>query len=203
MYDRTRCDASKGCPIEKAHGAVKDVCATLRLSPRFVESVLDQVQNLLRDRADAAKAQAMSLAVKRTKLQEKERRLTAVFLAGDLASTTYREMSSQIRTELSTVATELERASADPSKIFQAVESTLRRVENVGGIGDQLSDGRHTELLRTVFKSVVLDENGVVGVELWPQFDLLLNQGLADNANGVAVALVEKMSGTVRAAAAA
>jgi len=197
MYDRTRCDASKGCPIEKAHVALKDVCATLRLAPQFVESVLGEVRKLLKDRADAARTQAMSLAVKRTKLREKERRLTEVFLAGDLVSATYREMSSQIRTELSAVSTEIERASVDPSMIFEGVGSILRRAETVGSIDDQLSDGRHAELLRTVFKSVVLDENGVVGVELWPQFEPLLNQATSKNASLVAVELLEKTSGTV------
>lgn len=200
MYDRSRCGAIKGCPIEKAHEAVKEFCATMLLSPEFTESVLSEVRRILKTRADADRTRAAALAVKRTTLHEKERRLTEVFLAGDLESATFREMSAQVRVELADVTRDIERAHVDPSEILKRVELILHRAESIGRVSDHLSDGRQTELLRAVFKSIVLDETGVVGFELWSQMEVLMDQKAVHAPTDVAAKLVETTVGSTAGA---
>lgn len=170
-YNRALCPAVKYCKTTTAHAAIDQVCGQLQLSPSTVVALLQAVHEHVQHRQATDRRLLNSLRMKRTKLVEQEATLTSGFASGDVSPNAYKTAATKLRNQVHHLETEIRRLTQEPQVIESRVRALLDRAANVAELQEQLSESRRIELLRAVFKTIVLDDTGVVGFTLHPPFD--------------------------------
>ncbi len=176
-YNRALCSAAKYSSATAVHRAVEELCWKLRLSSTIVDAILKEARRVVQARTANSNQRVNSLRMQRSKLVEREMRLTEGFVSGDIPSNAYKTTGTKLKEELGRVETECSRLQRSPNEILTAVEEMLSRAATIWELHEQLNETRRIELLRSVFQTVVLNETGMVGFTLRPPFDAIFTDG--------------------------
>jgi site-specific DNA recombinase len=172
-YDKARCDAAEGCPATAAHDGVRRICESLALGSDTIAQVRRHAELIVNDLARESGSAVSALEQQRATLLRRELQLTESFLSRDVSPEAYRSAASAGRRRVETVDAEIKRLQRRPEALLSMIDDMLAGVANVAQLGDAIPCGRSSELLRTVFRSIVLDRSGVVGIALRSPFDSL------------------------------
>lgn len=189
-YNKALCSNGKGCSAKEAHEAIEQVCAKLHLSPATSEAILKAAQQILTERHTDADRRLNSLRMKRSKLLEREMKLTEGFVAGDISPNAYKTTGAKVKDELRRIESESARLQQSPGQIIGRVEEILKRADTVWELHERLNNNRQFELLRFVFKTIVLDDTGVVGFALRAPFDVIFKSDQDAKPHEVAATIV-------------
>jgi site-specific DNA recombinase len=170
-YNKSLCDVRGGCPAALAHEGVRRACVSLALSSDTIAQVRRHAELIVNDLARDSGRAVSGLEQQRANLLRRELQLTESFLSRDVSPEAYRSAASAERRRIEAVDAEISRLQARADDLLSAVEDMLVGVGNVAQLANAIPDGRSSELLRIVFRSVVLDHAGVVGLALRPPFD--------------------------------
>ena len=122
-----------------------------------------------------------------------EMRLTEAFTAGDVSANSYKEKAADLRNTRSRLQRDLERLTVSPESLRSRVTKSLQLATSLFDLYEQFNDIRRVELLRTVFKSIVLGPEGIMGFTLQPPFDALQRVRSSGSPAGRSAALAKSM----------
>jgi hypothetical protein len=92
----------------------------------------------------------------------------------------YRVKSAEVRDRRSQISQERGRGTPDAAQLAAKVARTLQLANSLGDLYDSLSESKRPQLLRDVFKVVVISSEGIVGFTLRPPFDELASSAKND-----------------------
>jgi len=173
-YRKELCPAKSYCPSKSAHAQIAALCGDLHLSEEAADQVLRAAERILSKRNENAERRVRSLTANRGRLLDREMRLTEAFAAGQVPAPAYQPAAAKLRSTIQGVETELKRISAKPETLLSDVDQFLRHAKSVWNIYEEFGEAHQEELLREVFQTIVLSEEGVIGFALRAPFDALL-----------------------------
>lgn len=166
--------AAKFCNSERAHAGIAKVCRQIQINRATATSIQKAAEQLIDQRRETTTQRATGFQEQRTSLLAAEMRLTDGFTAGDVSPAIYKAKIAEIREKQMTLEKAFERTSVSPERLADTVARTLQLATSLWDLYEQFDDTKRVELLRSVFKAIVLDHNGVTGVTLKPPFDELM-----------------------------
>lgn len=171
-YRKEAC-SSRYCNADRTHAALKEVCLGIRLGRETTDAIMRAAQAMIHERAATSDARAARLQARTAELLAEEMGLAEAFSDGELPPKAYASRTADIRREKLELAAQARSGSVGHAKLAERVAKTLQVATSLWDLYEQLEDGRRSELLRTVFKTVVLDRAGIAGFTLKPPFDRL------------------------------
>jgi hypothetical protein len=174
-YRRELCGA-KFCNADRAHTDIAGICGRIQLNREIADAVQQSCEQVIRQRHETLLERFEQSRQQQAGLLETEMRLTDGFATGALSSDVYKARVAEIRTQRAELNRVAEREAVPPDQLAQAVSHILAMATSLWDLYEQFDDWRRADLLRVVFKTVVLDERGVIGMTLKPPFDQLLTQ---------------------------
>jgi hypothetical protein len=194
-YRRALCNA-RFCNADRAHADLERILKQVQLNRRTADDIAREAERLIRKRAAAGVRRQRRAEKGETDVMANEMRLTEAFTAGDLSANSYKEKAADLRNTRSRLQRDMERLAASPESLRTHVTKTLQLASSLFDLYDQFNDIRRVELLRTVFKSIVLSAEGIMGFTLQPPFDALQGVRSAGSPAGRSAALAQSMLDT-------
>jgi Recombinase zinc beta ribbon domain len=191
-FRRELCDA-RFCNIERAHTAVRDICRRLQLNREMKDQILAAAKGILQERIEAEAERRHATEQQLAAISAAESRLTDAFAAADLEPEKYTAKMTELKHARST-AERLLGGGQRLDDTAQAVGKALDVASSLGDLYDRLDDYKKAELLRCVFRVIVLDHRGVVGYSLQPQFSTLFRQSSDMTSYETAAGLVNSVA---------
>jgi DNA invertase Pin-like site-specific DNA recombinase len=173
-YSKVLCAAQGYCPAKAAHEQVAILCGGLRLSKGMADGILKEARAIIARRSNDIENRLRLLTMTRSRLLEREMRLTEAFATGDVAPTAYKPTAAKLRDRVVNIEGELQILSRKPDVLISGVADILSRATSVWELHEEFGEVRQVELLRVVFRTIVLSENGVIGFTLNPPFGTIL-----------------------------
>lgn len=194
MKDRTAC-SSRLCNAILAHGQVRDICRELRLDESIAAQILSAADALLKRREAEQGDRLRELSQRRTSLVRREMTLTQEFVAEKIAAATFQTLSETLRREIAGVKEAMERIERNGVDTMERVRATIQDAVDVWEIFGRMSPTRQSELIKTLFKRIVLGPTGVVGHVLHEPFASLFSQGPQSRSSDdrVSTAVIEEL----------
>jgi hypothetical protein len=152
----------------------------VRLARPTVDKIMAAADRLINDRVVSASEDRDRLENERVALLKNEMRLIDAFTTGDIAPSVYRVKTEEFRLARARIAKQVDAASVDTARLSEKVGRTLYVATSMWDLHEPLSDAGRTELLREVFRTVVLSSDGIVGFTLKPPFDSLASAAKGD-----------------------
>jgi predicted RNase H-like nuclease (RuvC/YqgF family) len=143
------------------------------LPPQTADTIIQRAQELLSERSKNARRRLGDLQKERAVLLQREMALTEHFVASEIESEAYKTATSELRANICRLEEESARLQQDPTDTLKRIEHVVRTVRCVWELQHHLNESRQIELLRTVFKRVVLRKHGVAGFVLNSPFDVI------------------------------
>jgi DNA invertase Pin-like site-specific DNA recombinase len=171
-YRRELCDA-RLCNVKRAHADLERICQQVRLH-RSTAAAIQRAAELEIARSAASRTQRMSdIQTGRAALVTAEMRLTDAFTDGDVSPEIYKSKTADLRTKRIQLEEDSTRLSIDPAAVGAKVKETLDVATALWDLYEAFDDAKRAELLRSVFSSIVLGHEGIVGFSLKAPFDKL------------------------------
>ena len=177
-YDKGSCNARGYCGAQLAHAQVDRICLSLRLTKEVADALMEAAKQLISERTKEARQRLAVLQSERRNLAAQELRLTKAFASAEIPAEAYKTAAGDLRDRLSRTDSALESLTADPAERLRRVGARVERAASIRDLGEELSETKRVQLLRTVFRTIVLDEHGVAGFDLQTPFDVLFTNGL-------------------------
>jgi hypothetical protein len=125
-------------------------------------------------RTAASRTQRMTqIQTEQTALVTAEMRLTDAFTDGDVSPELYKRKTSELRTKRTQLEEDSTRLSIDPQSVVARVKEILDVATALWDLYEAFDDSKRAELIRSVFSSIVLGNEGIVGFSLNAPFDKL------------------------------
>lgn len=186
-YKKERCVA-RFCNAVKAHSDLLNLCSTLQLTRVHAAAIRKAARARLTAQGAESGKRIEGLRVRDGDLRRSEMELTEVFAGSTRVSAAdYGSRVEELRAQRAAIANAISGAKANPSEILKEVDQILDLATSMRDIYESLSDGKRPELLRLVFKTIVLGSDGVMGFSLTPAFEAL-SSSAAKSENPVASA---------------
>ena len=112
---------------------------------------------------------------------DKQSKLTSAYLEGTIAPEVFRERCALLRSEeqeLRKAITELEMALIERERSAEYQRLLQRVLEDIEGVEQKLDVIRKKELLRLIFKKVLIDDGRIQGLEMYEPFQKMYNEVL-------------------------
>ena len=185
-FRRELCDA-RFCNAERAHVSLERICRGIRLSKDRVQQISEAAERLIMERTVRAQQRFERRDDEEASLSGAEMQLTAAFTAGDIAPNTYKAEIADVRAKRAALGDEPPVAVSD--RLAVSVMRTLQLASSFWDLYQPLDDRMKQQMVHAVFKTVVLDHEGITGYTLNPPFDELMS-GLPREADQLADAIV-------------
>jgi site-specific DNA recombinase len=196
-YKKERCTA-RFCNAAKAHSDLLSLCATLQLTRTHAAAIRKAAKARLTAQSAEPGKRLEGLRVRDAELHRSEMELTEAFAGGSRVSAAdYGTRVEELRAQRAAIANAIGGALANPSDVLKEVDRILDVATSIRDIYESLSDRKRPELLRLVFKTMVLGPDGIMGFSLTPAFEALSSKG---SKPGNPVASAEALLTTTRAA---
>ena len=171
-YRKEAC-ASGYCNADKAHAALQRVCLQIRLGRETGEAIMRVAQAIIDERTAKANQRAGQLQTRTADLLNDEVRLAEAFTAEDISPKAFVATVSKIKGARAQLEHDLARPVPTAADLSTRVARTVQVASCLWDLYEQMNEPRRIELLRNVFKAVVLDRDGIAGFTLNPPFDKL------------------------------
>jgi len=172
-YKKERCVA-RFCNAAKAHSDLLSLCSTLQLTRVHATAIRNAARERLTVQAVGFGKRLEGLRVRDAELRRSETELTEAFAGGTrVSSADYASRVGELRAQRAAVANAISGAQANPSEVLKQVDRILDLATSIRDIYESLSDRKRPELLRLVFKTIVLGPDGIMGFSLTPAFEAL------------------------------
>jgi hypothetical protein len=197
-YKKERCVA-RFCNAAKAHSDLLNLCSTLQLTRVDATAIRKAAKARLTGQAAESSERLEGLRVRDAELRRSEMELTEAFAGGTrVSSADYGARVEELRAQRVAIGNAISGAQANPSEVLKEVDRILDLATSIRDIYESLSDRKRPELLRLVFKTIVLGSGGIIGFSLTPAFEALSSRDSSKLASPVASA--EALLTTTRAA---
>jgi len=171
---------AKFCNSKRAHEDLERLCQQIRLTRTTTEAIMKAAQQRIDERAKSVATKRRRFDEEQAGLLHKEMDLTAAFTSDDAPPQVYKARMDQIRARRTTIDKEIAKLTTDPARLSARVASTLQIANSMWDLYDSLSDSKRTELVRHVFRTIVISAEGIVGFTLNPPFDGLVSAAKND-----------------------
>lgn len=171
-FRRELCDA-RFCNAERAHASLERICRGIHLSKDRVQQISDAAERLIMERTILAQQRLEHRDDEEASLSRAEMQLTAAFTAGDLAPNMYKTEIADVRAKRAALGDEHSVGVGD--RLAASVTRTLQLASSFWDLYQPLDDRMKQQMVHAVFKTVVLDHEGITGYTLNPPFDALMN----------------------------
>jgi DNA invertase Pin-like site-specific DNA recombinase len=190
-YRRELCSA-RLCNAVRAHAGLKRVCQGIRIDASLADEIADAAKRLIVERVADMAQRRESLKSKEGAILNAEMQLAASFRAGDIAPNVFRAQSAVLRKQRQELGDLAAAAPVTADALAEAVGRMLRLATSCWDLYESINDAQKTALLRTVFDSVVLDHEGIVGFTLRKPFDAVVSGAAARTTpSAVATAILD------------
>jgi site-specific DNA recombinase len=189
-FRRALCNA-KFCNVDRAHAALSRECRRIQLNRAMADAIRQAAEQLVERRIAERAANRAALADRRAVALAAEARLTDGFVAGDVSPDAYKRKLEDLQVERGRLEGEVNRVSVSSERLLTAVTRALDVAGSLGDLYETFDDERRAVLLRTVFKAVIVDSTGIVGVKLNPPFDALMRPAPLASEEDMAQALLD------------
>lgn len=159
-----------------AEPAVLSLLGRLRVPATLKEQVRAAARDMLEARDKQKRSKQESIRSRKAKLEEQEHRLTDGFAQGTLSADAYRVAIAKLRPQIVALDRELANTSLGSDAILQKLDNLLEISESLLNIHAACEPRMQTQLLRVLFKQIVMDRSGVVRYDLHPPFDSWLRE---------------------------
>lgn len=179
-YRCVRNTASRGaCPgpfsnVADSHTAVVALYRRLHVDRELKLALREQARILVADQQKTHRYQLAGLKQRVSTLDAKELRLAEALAEGTMSKETYRKLTDRIRAERIEATKAMSRATNDPNLALGRMESMLGVAESLYDLHVKLAETERANLLRLVFRQIVLDRAKIVSYKLHFPFDHLL-----------------------------
>jgi DNA invertase Pin-like site-specific DNA recombinase len=191
-YKKEKC-AARFCNAKVAHAEVERLCRQIQIHRDTAGAVRQATLQVLSTRSANREKHAARFAAEHASLINREQALTEAYTRGELTPETYQRRATQLRSR----KVELERLVTAPAvpdaKIAARVKESLEIATCLWDLYRPLDEFRRNELLRAVFKTVVLAPEGILGFSLNAPFNEL-HKGTRRSPQTVAETLVESLA---------
>lgn len=171
--NRASCNAGMSS-TRTVHDDFASICRGLVLTDALKERLLARIDAMLADRQRVNRSALASIHARQAKLHEQETRNAEAYVRGDFSAEAHRAVAARIRADLARLEVEERTASLNDSEIRARVDQTLRSASSVHRLAESLGSNRSHDLVRRVFKKLVVGDGMVESYELRPPFDRLL-----------------------------
>ncbi|MFA5897641.1 MAG: recombinase family protein [Hyphomicrobium sp.] len=171
---------AKFCNAERAHLDLERLCQQIRLSRPIIDSIMKAAQRLIDSRAKAIGPARLASDREDASVLREEMALTDAFTADDVPPHVYKAKMEQLRARRTAANKVMVRATVDPAELAARVGRTLHIANSMWDLYDSLSDPKRAELIRQVFRTIVLSADGIIGFTLKPPFDTLISAAKND-----------------------
>lgn len=189
---------AKFCNAKRAHEDLERLCQQIRLTRPTAEAIMNAAQRLIDQRTKLDATRRRTFDEQRMVVLREEMKVTSAFTANDMPSNLYKTTMEQLRARRTAIDADMARATADPAQLSARVARTLQIANSMWDLYDSLSDVKRAELVRQVFRTIVLSADGIVGFTLNTPFDGLVSAAKNDtrhlsarDRNTVAKALID------------
>ena len=145
--------------------------AQTQITRRTADAIQEAADKLLKERTLQRQHRASDVAKAHASLVTTEMRLTDAFTSGDVSPEVFKAKTLEIKTKRGKLDADLQQAAADPAALSAKVKRTLSLATSLWDLYEKLADDKRAELLRTVFRAVVVERDGIVGHALHAPFD--------------------------------
>lgn len=189
-YKKERCSA-RFSSATQAHVDLKRLCNRVQISRGTAEAIRDAAAQLIAQRVVSHDDRISALRDEHSRLLTQETQLTDAFSAGDVSPEAYKETTAGLRHRRAEIEERIDRPPVAEEDLKASVRRTLDLATSLWDLYEPLDDARRTELLRAVFRTIVLGPEGIVGFSLNSPFDMLQKQA---DTKKQAVALVDLLN---------
>jgi site-specific DNA recombinase len=173
-YRKESCD-SRMCSSRRAHSDLERVCLQVQLTRQIAADIGRAAETVLAERLKDAATDETRIETERQQLLASELRLTDAFTTGDLSPEAFRTKTLTIRTRRGELDAAAAHQRRDPADVVKQVRQVLATATSLWDLYDKLDDPKRSELLRTVFSSIVLGADGIAGFSLKPPFSAFVS----------------------------
>ena len=186
-FRRELCEA-RFCNAERAHASLERIGRGIRLSKDRVQQISDAAEHLIVERTIRAQHRLDHRDEEEAELRRAEMQLTSAFTAGDMAPNVYQAQIADVRAKRAALGDEPPVAVGD--RLAASVTQTLQLASSFWDLYQPLNDRMKQQMVHAVFKTVVLDHEGITGYTLNPPFDELMSASPPRQADQLAEAIV-------------
>jgi site-specific DNA recombinase len=185
-YRRELCP-SRMCNATRAHADLKRICLQVQISRATAKRLRTAAARLIQAREKNHPERLAKTAAAQAEISTAETELTNAFASGDINPADYNIHISSLRARREA----LKRATTDISgRVREEVYRTLEVATSLWDLYERFDDRRQAKLLRVVFETVVIGQEGILGFTLKPSFKVL--EGVdAAGSDAIAAALIE------------
>jgi site-specific DNA recombinase len=166
------CDA-RYCRADRVHADLVSMLRRLQLTRRAADEIRAHVSLILEGRMRDRDQQQRAIETQLGEIAAGENRLTELFIAGQIASQSYRAKVDELRVAQSVLEARRRGLLTDADTIQKRAGRILDLSTSLLDIYESLSEVRRPELLRILFQNVVLGADGIVGAVQRPLFEAL------------------------------
>jgi hypothetical protein len=171
--------------VAVAHRSLEHLYRRLHLSDRLKERLEAEGRRFVAERTQGSEQRVRSLRMKQVKLQGRELKITEAFASGELSANAYRAVLSKLRGQLTMTEEAIAEVHADPQVLLDKLTRVLQFAASVQDFRSQLTERGQSQLLRTLFKQITLDQGEIVDYALHAPFDRLLIPQGRDGSSGL------------------
>jgi hypothetical protein len=191
-YKKERCRA-RFSNATRAHADLKRLCLQIQMNRSTAEAIRSAAHQEIERRAATVDERMTGLRQEHRELLTQEVHLTEAFANGDLTPERYRTTSDGLRHRRADIEGHLSREPLPAAQLRQRVGKALELATSVWDLYGPLDDARRTDLLKAVFKTIVLGPEGILGFSLRAPLDTLHD---GNHPGRQAASLVEALEAT-------
>lgn len=169
-YKKEKCTA-RFCNANRAHADLQRVCQQVQITRTVAEAIRQRAEQLVSARAATRDERMAALNEELAGLSGLEMKLTDAFTRGDIEPEAYRARSVQLRNRRLEIEGIVSRPIVPEEEVHARIKKTLDLATSIWDVYDPLDDHRRNELVRAVFRTLVLGPEGIIGWSLNPPFD--------------------------------
>jgi len=164
---------AKFCNMARAHDDIGRIYQRIRITKSVAGDIRRRALELieLRVAEDTAKRESGTEVI--NDVFEREMRLTEAFTSGSVSPEIYKKQIEQFRERRKKAEAFSERPKLSRESLVTHVEEILRVATSVEDLRGQLPARHQADVVRAVFKTIILGSDGIVGFVLQSPFDKL------------------------------
>lgn len=158
-----------------AHDAFERLCQQVRLTRPVADALMKSAQKMIGRRAKLAGARQEALSEQHAAILRDEMTVTSAFTSDDMPPHVYKAKMEELRNRRAAIDAAKSRLVLDPARLSALTARTLEIANSMWDLYTSMSDTKRAELVREVFRTIVLSSDGIVGFTLNPPFDKLVS----------------------------
>ena len=183
-YKKEKCSA-RFCNANRAHLDLERVCRQLQLRRSLVQAIQQAASQEGQRRSLTRTKRLEALQSEQASLHRAELELTEQFSHGTLTSDAFRAKTLRLRERAQEIDALLSRPPIPAGDLLDRVKKITELATSLWDLYQPLDATRRQQLISTVFKTIVLGPEGILGHTLNAPFDTI---GKATESDGLAVA---------------